>query len=309
MEPLFHDRDIERYRRWPNHQVITLDGDGMTDVNLVSICEDTALDTPARIVIVDDAHKLKGDKALKQYISDKSPLNNDTVLVALARSEKCPSVWATAAKKGKLTEHRKLKTYEPNNEVVAWIKDEAQKRTKLSLGAGVAEALFQVVGNNLHRLASEMRKLQVLTGTDVVTLQDLARIILPSVHVEPYQVAEAALTKDRRLAMNNLSTVYRTMGDDANVPVCNALMRQVERYIVIKALLERGDAENDIAASIGMNPWVVKEKVLPQVRKHQLPDLIRAMSRLCQLDVDVKGSARSKRTHVELAVLQIAGKP
>jgi DNA polymerase III delta subunit len=306
-ESFFHDRDIARYRRWPGHQAIVVDGDGLTDVALVEICESGSMDDVSRIVIVDEANKVKGDKALKQYIENKAPQNNTTVLVAVIRSEKCPALWAQAAKKGKLQEHRKLKTFEPHNEVVAWIREEAEKRAKITLDTGVAEALFALVGNNLHQLASEMRKLQVLVGSAKVTINDLKRTVSASPSSDPYQVADAALNKDRRLAMNRLTLVYRNMGDDANVPVAYALMKQVEKFLVARSLLDRGVSEEDVATALGMSPARFSNHVVQHVRKHRLADLVKAMGRLCLLDENVKRTTRSKRTHVELAVLSVAG--
>lgn len=306
-EAFFLDGDFERARKWKDRTVIIVDGDGISDVELVGILESRSMEGTPRVVVVDEANKIKGDKALKAYIEEKSPKDDSTVLVAIVRSEKCPEVWSQAAKKGKLIEHKKLKTYENNNEIVKWAESEA-RRIGLTLDKGIADALYTLIGSDLYRISSELQKLLLLVGKEKATLQHLKLVIAPSPSAEPYQVAEAAVGKDARRAMNLLSTIYKTTREDeANVPITNALMRQVEQIMVARSLLDRGMSEDDIATAVGMHPFRFKNFFLPQVRKHQMKDLVRVMSRLCRLDANVKGSARSKRTHVELAVLSVAG--
>ena len=308
-ESFFLDRTIEYARtakKFADRTFVLLNGDGMTDVELVGICETRSMDDALRVIIVDEANKIKGDKALKAYIEEKSIKDDSTILVVIVRSDKCPDVWVQAAKKGKLTEHKKLKTYEENNEVVKWIDSEARE-IGLSLDTGLSEEVFKRLGNDLHRISNELRKLQILVGKRKATAKDFDLVVAPSPMADPYQVAEAASNRDRRRAMDLLSTVYKNMGEEANVPLTYALMRQVEKLVVVRSLLDRGMPTDDIPIAIGMNPYRFKKSMLPQAQKHQLKNLFRAMSRLCKLDADVKGSARSKRTHVELAVLSVTG--
>jgi DNA polymerase III delta subunit len=119
-------------------------------------------------------------------------------------------------------------------------------------------------------------------------------------------VAEAAIEKNTKKAMNLLSVLYRNQGEEVNVPLTYALMKQVEKLVVARRMLDQRASEEDIAGALGMHPWRFKNHFLPLVRRHEMVKLIGHMSRLCKLDADVKSSARSKRTHVELAVLSIS---
>jgi len=305
-EDFLLDRDIARARTWKDRQVIMVSGEDVDEREFVGICETGNLDGALRVVILDDAQKLKGDKALKKYIEGRSENDGGPVVVAVVRSDKCPSIWNEAAKKGKLVEHKKLKTWDSNNEVVKWVENEA-RRLGLLLDKGVSDILFQYVGPNLYRLANELTKLFVLVGPNgKVGVEQVVLVIAKSQTAEPFQIAEAAFSKDSRKAMNTLSTVYKNMGDDAHVPITFSLIRQAEKFVLARSLLDGKASEDDIAVALGMNPWRCKNQFLPLVQRHQMPDLIRLMGRLCKLDVDVKSSARSKRTLVELAVMSIA---
>jgi DNA polymerase-3 subunit delta len=306
-EDYFLDRDIERALAWKDRHVIQVSGEDMDDRELVGLCETGSFDGGKRVIVLDEANRLKGDKALKAYIAAKELKDDQTVLVAVVRSEKCPAVWESAAKKGRLIEYKKLKTWDSNNEVVKWLEGEA-RRLGLVLAEGIANTLYQLVGANLYRLANELRKLSVLLGKEgKVGVEQVKLVIAPSPAAEPYQVADAAFAKDAKRAMNTLSTVYRVMGEEAHVPITFSLIRQIEKVVMARAMLDRKAPEEEIATALGMHPWRCKTQFLPVAQKHQMTDLIRHMGRLRKLDEDVKSQARSKRTLVELAVLKISG--
>jgi len=306
-EDFFLDRDIERALAWKDRHVIQVSGEDIDDRELVGLAETGSLDGGKRVIVLDEANKVKGDKALKAYVSAKDPKDDQTVIVAIVRSEKCPAIWSEAAKKGRLIEHKKLKTWDSNNEVVKWVENEA-RRLGLLLDDNIGSLLFQLVGPNLYRLSNELRKLSVLLGKQAkVGPEQVKLVIAPSPTAEPYQVADAAFSKDTKKAMNVLSTVYRVMGDEAHVPITFSLIRQAEKVVLARSLVERGASEEEVAVALGMHPWRCKTQFLPIVQKHRMTDLIGHMRRLCTLDEDVKGPARSKRTLVELAVLRISG--
>lgn len=300
------DRERMKARTWTGREAVQLDGDGLTDMELVKELEGGSFDDQLRTVILDNANKLKGDKAFKAFIKDKSETDLTTILVAIVRSEKLPDLWAQAGKKGTIKEFAKLKTYDRNNEVVRWISAEA-KLVGLRLAKGVEESMFVIVGHDLARLAGELRKLLLLVGRGgEVTSEHLKLVLSPNPSAEAWQVAEAAADKDFRRAMNLLSTLYKSEGDDVNVPVAYALMKQVEKLMVARYMVDAKMADEDIASALGMHPFRLKNFYLPMVRKHEMADLIRHMGRIARLDAVVKSAARSKRSHVELAVHSIA---
>lgn len=306
-EDFFLDRDLDRALGWKDRHVIQVSGEDIDDRELVGLCETGSMDGGKRVIVLDEASKVKGDKALKAYVAAKDPQDDHTVLVAIVRSEKCPAIWSEAAKKGRLIEHKKLKTWDSNNEVIKWVEGEA-RRLGLVLDEGVSGLLYQLVGPNLYRLSNEVRKLSVLLGKQgKVGHEQIKLVIAPSPTAEPYQVAEAAFAKDTKKAMNILSTVYRVMGEEAHVPITFSLIRQAEKVVLARSLVDRGSSEEELAAALGMHPWRCKTQFLPLVQKHRMTDLISHMRRLRSLDEDVKGSVRSKRTLVELAVLRISG--
>lgn len=306
-ESLFLDRDLERARGWSDRSVVMLDGDGLDAEELVSECESNSFDVSERVIIVDNANKVKGEKPLKKYIDGKDRGNTAVVLVAIVRDEKLPDIWREAGSKGKIIHHPKLKTYDSNNEVMKWIPDEV-KRIGARCEKDVPELLFKFIGGDLYKIASEIRKLAVLAGDgEKITREHVIKVVVPIIPADPFKVVESAMQKDLKGAMNALASVYKGMGDDATLILSFSLMRQVEKLVVARYMLDRGSSEDEIAGRLDMHPWRCKTFFLPIVRRRSLASLVGLMSDLCRLDVDVKGPGQSKRTRVELAVLALAG--
>jgi DNA polymerase-3 subunit delta len=304
-EGYFLDQDLALARSWPDRYIVLLDGEDVSPSELVSICESNTFDGSDRLVILDNAHKVKGDKVLKAYVDEKDPADVSVILVAICRSDTLPDIWAAAAKKGRLVEHKKLKTWDNNNEVIKWIPSEA-KRRGITLDKDVPEMLYKFVGNDLHKIANELQKLAIFVGKGgKATVAQLKVVAVPVLPADPYQVVEAALRKDRGAAMNALSFLYRSMGDEANVILTVSLMRQIEKLVIARQLFDKKMPEDEIASAIEMHAYRFRNFFLPVIKQHSLASLLQHMERLCRLESDVKGAAKSKRTLVELAVLSI----
>lgn len=301
-EDLSLDRDIEKARNSTGRQAIVIDGDGMSDDYLVGLCE-TYSEVP-RTIIVDNANKLKGDKTLRAYIENKAPEDRSVILVAILRSEKISELWSLAASKGKGHERKSFKPWQ-TDEVINWICLEAD-RNRVSIKKDIAEFLLQCVGPDLRRLANEVKKLALYVGQPGrIEKEHILLVTTPTPKAEPFQVAEYVFAKEARRALNTFSVLYQNSGDDCFIPVARSLMKQLEKTMMVRHLLDKGVNEADMAVIVGMKEWPLKNVAIPVARKHEMKSLVQHMGRLCRLDADVKGPAKS-RTLVELAMLSIA---
>lgn len=304
-EDYFLDRVIELGRASKDREVVVLDGDGLTDDEFVSVCAMRSFDGADRTVILDNANKLKGTKALKSLIEDKDPKDDSVIIVAVVRSEKLSELWKAAAAKGRSESYPKFKPWE-TDKIQKHVEAEAQ-RLKLTLGKGVVKAFFYFLGTDLRLIVNELRKLTYIVGEGgVVERKHVALVVAPVMPAEPWEVADAAAEKDTKKAMNLISLLYKMHGDGVCIPITAALLKTVEKLIVARQMLDKGDSKDILAARFEMHPFRVERYLVPLARKHTVPELREQMKRLCRLDAQVKGSAPSKRTLVELAVLSIA---
>lgn len=303
-EAFLVDRVLERGRSWKGRNVIVLDGDRIDAEELVGECETRSFDSTDRVIVLDNAHKVKG-KVLDTYIEDKDPQDDSVVIVAGVRGKSLPKVWAKAANKGKLIECPKFKPWE-QHKTCARITQEA-KRLKLTLDDGIAELFLKVLGDNLRQTVNELKKLVYLVGERGTVKKEHVALVLTHVFpAAPYEVAEAAAAKRPKKAMKLVAFLFKHMGEGASVPVTISLMRLVEKLIIARQLLDKGEEAPVIATRFNMHEYAFQKNLLPLVRKHTVPQLRDTMVALCELEAQVKGPARSKRTLVEQAILSLA---
>jgi DNA polymerase-3 subunit delta len=302
-EDFYLDRDIERARQGKRSVIQVNAEEGLSDIELVNLCESYS-ELP-RTIIVDNAQKVKGNKDLREFIENHNEADRSLILVAIVRGIKLSEVWELVASKGKKVERKKFKPWEVDA-YTNFIKTEAT-RLRVAIDQTVASLLFKYVGTDLYRLENELRKLAIFVGqAGTIKKEHIALVTSPTPQVEPFQVAEQVLKKDPKQALNLFSILYKNLEDDSLIPVVRALMNQVERTLIIRSLLDKGVSDVDIAISVGIKDWIYKNIAAPIARKHDLKSLVGYMGRLCKLDADVKGPARSKRTLVELTMLSIA---
>jgi len=311
-EEFFLDRDLNDFKDQPNRNVVLLDGSAISDAELASICATLIVDfddpanTKPRAIVVDNAHKFKPEKAMKAYLDGKGPRDLGSVLALIVRDDKPLAFWSKLGDKATFREHKKLKTFDNNNEVVKWIQEEA-KRLKLVVDYRTASIMFHAGGGDLYRLSNELQKLRlILEAGTTVTLDHLKLVMTPGSNAEPWTVSDAAFDKNTKKALNSLSSLYKYVADDPAMPVLYSMMRQAEKLFVTRTLLDAGVAHDDIAARLGVHPYKFKLTLLQQAGKHSKRKLASVMQNLCRLDVDLKRTSHSKRTLLELAILDLA---
>jgi len=297
-------------RSFGKRSIIQVDGDTISEADLLLVCESNSLDGLGRVVVLDNAQKLKG-KDLARYIEDTDRNDLTTILVAVVRATRLPEPWSKVGSKGDVVTCHELKPW-AEKDGIELIQAEAQKH-KIKLAVEVPGLLWRTIGNRSSRLCNEISKLAVLVGPGGTVTKEHLKLVLASVpqadSYQAVQLAEATFRKDARGAMQKVSKLYKHMGEQASVPIASALMKQAERYYVARRMLDAGDAVDIVATRFGMGgkrTFFFKRDVLPAVKKHAARSLLDQMNSLCELDVKVKGSAHSKRSLVELAVLSIA---
>lgn len=289
----------------PDRSTILLDGEGLDDHELVGICETPSFDGGDRVVVVDNANKVKGTKALTTYIEGKNPQDDSVVLAAIIRTSKISKVWALAASKGLVAEYAKLKPWQEKEQIASIVAE--AKRLKLELASEIPGLFIRHVGYDLRQIVNELSKLVYIVGEGgTVEVKHLALVLTRMYPASPWDVADAAAAGNPRKAMTLLSYLYKHMGEGASVPITIGLQSLVLKLIITRQLMDLGEPTSVMAIRLDMHEFPLKKNILPLARRHTVDKLLKQMVELCRLETQVKGSARSKRTRVELAVLSLA---
>lgn len=308
-EDYYLDKLVDKYRKL-DRRVILMDGDSVSESQLVSVCSEQSFEEDySKVVILDNANAVKGDKTLSSltsYLEGRGTEDASTILLAIIRADKLTTVWTKISVFGSVQEFKKLRSYELPK-MIERVGKEASA-LKLTLEEGVGELLVKLIGMDLRRISNELKKFAHLVGVNGVVQKSHVLSVVPhALPAEAYQVAEATLAKNPRRAMDLLAVVYKHTGEGAGVPITVALMRQLERTLILRQMLDANEDSKVISARLEVHEFVLKKNMIPIAQKHTVRSLLGHMKNLCTLETQVKGAARSKRTLVELAVLSIAG--
>lgn len=294
-----------RKRSWKDRRVITLDGETVKEGEFLTVCESRGFEEGERAVILDNANEVKFTKAATDFVEKREASNLSTMILVVHRENALPALWATAALKGSRTQYSRFKPWEDDK-----VRDRIVKEAghfKIKLEADALELLYRNLGDDLRATVNELRKLHYIVGSEGTVKREHVMLVVTShVEIEPKDVAEAALSKNKRLLLNRLSRLFRDQGDDACVPLVSSCLYQVEKILTIRHMLDRGDSLEMIGERYEKKAFFIQKNFVPVAQKHTVKALLGHMKNLCKLEAQVKGAARSKRTLVELAVLSIA---
>lgn len=302
-EDLLIDRYL-RQARASKRYVISLEGEGLKDVDLVELCE--AYDERPRTLVLDNAQGMKGEKAFESFLTRRVAGDKSLILVAAYRGSKLPELWKKAGKLGQLIEHAELKAYD-DKAFSKFIEGEARSHG-VSIGVAAVEKVLERVGPDLYRLANEMQKLAVFVGRlNEIKPEHVTTVTSATPRTDPFVIADLVTSGDRVRAVSRFGLLCASESESkAMLTVMAALMKKHEQMASIRALLDQKLSEEDIAGQLGLHPWVYRTRWLPLVEKVSLSSLVRKMSRLCQLDEYVKSGQPSKRAMFELTLLDLA---
>lgn len=286
-------------------EVISFDGEGLDANDVVSVCDSHVMGED-RAVVIDNAHKVKNGDALLKFIENRDPHDRSVFLLVVSRTDSLKGDWIkAAAEKGRVSKYLKPKPWETRKQVSSILAE--AKRLGVRLDDDVPEVLLRFLGYDLRLISNEISKSAYLVGPrDSVTKKDVLSLIPQVFPVRPREVAEAAALGQSKKAMTLLGLCYRNLGDGASVPITYAMIRLSEKLFVARSLSDKGASNEEVAQRLGMHAYAYQMNLLPLVNRLTPPRLASEMKNLCKLDTLVKGSASSKRTHVELAVLSLA---
>lgn len=298
------DRELMRALKWPDRMVTHLDGGPASEDDVVSALEEMTLDGSKIVVVLDNAQKVKISKEFPAYLERRDVKDKSSLLVAICRSAALPKGWDKVASKGRAIEHPKFKPWEDDK-----FRGRLQKEASLfglTVNEQAASLLLKLHKDDSCQMANEVRKLSFLVERGGEITLDLVRAICAQRYtVFPWDVAEEAVQRRSRPALLYTSLLFQEKGDEAAVPIVAALMKQVERLLLLRSMVDQNQTPETMGGVLGLHPYVVK-KTLPVVQGYTVVRLRDQMQKLCELEVQVKGPASSKRTLVELAVLSLA---
>jgi DNA polymerase III delta subunit len=295
------DRDAEYFRKFAGYEVRSYDGEE-GEAEFLATSQSPSIDfetlTLEKSVLILTNAQDASEKALRARFEGYDGWSDLTRFHVLVYYGKVPSFWSKH--KTQVRVHEKLKSFASNNEVLDWLHSEV-KSVGVKLSPELVRAMYSVVGPDLYRLASEVRKLNLYLQGKEGTAADLKVILTPGSPLASWDISESVMLRDLKGALNRLSRVYRYASEDPSLMILGSLVKSVEKTLVAKSLASRGLPPEEVATALGMHPFRYKTAMAAQVERNSLESLTHALQVLATLDFELKRTPY-RRTALELAI-------
>ncbi len=296
------DAAIARLRaHFPEESVEQLSAGGEQPVDVVGACNALGLFGGRRLVLVRNAEELDDEAVagVVAYLADPAP---DTVLALFGGGgigPKHPLSSAVAA-----VGDVRLFDAPERKQAADWVVRRLGERG-VGCSAAVARRLMDLAGDDVGDLAVEIEKLAAYCAGGDARVEDVELLVIAQPDIKPWDITDAWGRRDAA-AVISLATADVERPDDVGrlISQLAAHVRQVHRAAVI---LDEGGSQADVARDLNLKPFPAG-KLVGQARSFARDELGRAVVRLADLDLAVKGGSRlDARFELELALAEITG--
>lgn len=295
------DAAIVRLRsRFPEESVEQITVGGEHDTDVVAVCNALDLLGGPRLVLVRGVEALDEDRVagLVSYLADPTPGTCLALFGAAGINPAGPLAKAVGA-----AGDVRFFDAPDRKQAVDWV-----VKRFAELGAkcppAVARRLVERAGEDVGELALEVEKLAVFAGAEPLESDQVDALVPAAADIKPWEITDAWGRREAA-TMVALAVADIERADEVSrlVATLSGHIRKVRRAA---ALTDAGASTGDVAKQLGLKPYPA-QKLVGQARQFELAELGRAIVRLAELDLAVKGGSRlDPRFELELALADIA---
>ncbi len=221
-------------------------------------------------------------KGLAALAGDMPPTTTLVVIVAEELPKTNPLLAAAQA-------HGKLHTFTPPTGAALdrWITTRA-KQENAAIAPDAVRLLASLAGGNLRLLANEIAKVATYVGPGgTIDAKTIALLVPDSREARVFDLTDALARGERGTALRLLHELL----DDGQQPlmILALVARQVRTLVQVKDLAARGARPPEIAATVGMPPFLV-EKTAAQAKRFTTAQLDAAQRACLAVDTALKRS-------------------
>jgi DNA polymerase-3 subunit delta len=275
------------------------DGDTATVDDVLNAANTMPFMSERRLVIVRDADKLTTEEQgrLADYAKDAAPYT--TLVLVATKVNRGSRIYKAIDALGGVSEYPAPRRGEYPAEVTRMFAEHGKRAA-----ADAARALVDIVGRDLRRIDSEIDKVVAYVGErDQVTSADIAAVVSPGAS----SVFEFLDALGRRDAASAFVLLTRLMGGGDSVHYVVAMSaRHVRGLVGARALMDRGTRVDQMAPTLGMAPWQVRN-VVEQAGNFTPAELSRALRGLAAVEAELKSGALEGRIVLERWVVETCG--
>ncbi len=183
-------------------------------------------------------------------------------------------------------------------ELCTWILRHASAE-RVEMSKSAAQYLLSITDNNMFNLSNEMAKL--FAAGEKVDEALIDKMVIKTVDARIFDLTDAILATDSAYAIELFRELYEKNPDTM---IMGAIYNCFTRLYHTALCKEQGLSKNEIAAKMGMKPFVVG-KNMDLLKRISLKEL-RAIIELCaQADDSLKRFAKDKKREIEVFILHL----
>jgi DNA polymerase III subunit delta len=271
----------------------------LSGADVVALCNAGSLFGDARLVLVEgvdgrrnnegrlvNGWKAADVKAIEEYLTSPAP-GSVLALVAEALKKDAPLVKA-CAKAGTVLDFGVAK-----KKLDGWIADRF-KQAGVRAEPEACAALLELVGEDLHQLASEIDKLALWAGDEPVGEREVELLVAAVADTPIFALTDAWAQRDTGQTLAATETIFEREGRprrDTAPRLAGALVNHLAFVRRCRQLAAEGVRARDAAVTLKRHPFYV-EKVFAQASNFSDEELRDAVVRLAALDHALKGGSK-----------------
>ncbi len=186
-------------------------------------------------------------------------------------------------------------------QLAAWIRSRTTQKGA-SIEPAAVNALIELVGDQLRQLDSELEKLALYCEDGVITLDAVNRLVSLARETVVWDLVNALNQRDMETAMETLRRLF----DEGQAPlqIFGMIVREYRILIQVKAMMEQGAGQGQIASRLGLQPWAV-ERAGRSARSASPENLRETYRTFLEVDTAIKTGLQQPEAALEFLVASL----
>lgn len=268
-------------------------GNDVTMEQVVDAAKQFPMMSQRQVIILREAQLIRQLDSLAYYV--EQPLASTILVIVYRKSlDKRSKLYKSLSKKGATFSSEKLKDYQ----IKGWISSYVREQGKV-INDRSAELMAEFLGNDLSKIANEVRKLLITLppGSKAITDEHIEKNIGISKEFNNFELQDALVRRDVLKANRIIDYFAKNPSKNPMVLTLSSLFGFFSNMMAIYYLPNKSDA--NIASALHVHPYVAK-KLLSATRSYSAGKVFNIIALLREYDARSKGVDNVSVSHGEL---------
>ena len=182
-----------------------------------------------------------------------------------------------------------------------WIKKEFEKY-KVKIEPKALETIIEYIGNDLWRMANEIKKLASYKKNKIIKAEDIELLVRPKIETAIFKTIDAISQKNKKLAIN-LIHKHIEKGDHP-LYLLSMINYQFRNLLIVKDFIERRKPYSIILKKSGLHPFVVRKSYF-QCQKFTFQELKKIFQKIFEVDLNIKTGRIKPEIALDMLIAEI----